>query len=49
VVGEDIGGTQVIVCKDFDIKGGDLLSYADWDKCGQLKMSGSERGVYWAQ
>jgi len=34
VVGEDIGGTQVSVGKDFGIKGEDLLSYAEWGKYG---------------
>jgi len=48
-VGENIDGTQVIVGKDFGIKGGDLVSYAEWGKCWAVKKWGSERGVSWAQ
>ena len=29
-VGKDIGGTQVIVGKDYGIREGDLVSYAEW-------------------
>jgi len=43
-VGEDIGGTQIIVGKDYGIRGGNLVSYAEWGK-----MWGCERGVSWAQ
>ena len=39
-VGEDIGGTQVIAGKDFGIRGGDLVSYAEWGKCGEVKFDG---------
>ena len=45
----DIGGTQVIVGKDYGIKGGDLVSYAEWGKCGasvgQLHVEECERGA----
>ena len=39
-VGEDIGGTQVIVGKDYGIRRGDLVSYAEWGKCGAVKNVG---------
>ena len=39
-VGEDIGGTQVIVGKDYGIRGGHLVSYAEWGKCETVKNVG---------
>jgi len=39
-VGEDIGGKQIIVGKDYGIRGGDLVSYAKWGKCGTVKNVG---------
>ena len=39
-VGKDICGAQVSVGKDFGIRGGDLMSYAEWDKCGPVKNVG---------
>ena len=36
-VGEDISGTQVIVGKDYGIRGGDLVSYAEWGKYGAVR------------
>ena len=38
-VGEDIAGTQVIVGKDYGIRGGYLVSYAEWgsEKCGGVR------------
>jgi len=38
--GEDIGGTQFIVGKDFGIRKEDLVSYAEWDKCGAVENVG---------
>jgi len=35
-----MGGTQVIVGKDYGMRGGDLVSYAEWDKCGAVKNEG---------
>ena len=47
-VGEDIGGTQVIIGKDYGMRGEDLVSYVEWGKCGAVKnVWGSERGVSW--
>jgi len=48
-VSKDMSGTQLIVGKDFGIRRGDLVSYAEWGKCGKVKMWGSERGVSWSQ
>ena len=39
-VGKDIDGTQVIVGKDFGMRGGDLVSYVEWAKCGAVKNVG---------
>ena len=36
-VEENIGGTKVIVGKDYGIRGGDLVSYVEWGKCGAVK------------
>ena len=36
-VEEDIGGTHVIVGKDYGIRGGDLVSYAEWGKFEAVK------------
>ena len=37
-VGEGIDGTQVSVGKDFGIRGRDLVSYAEWGKCGTVTI-----------
>ena len=38
-VREDIGGTQVSIDNDFGIRGGDLVSYVEWGKCGAVFWS----------
>ena len=37
-VGQDIGGTKIIVGKDYGMRGGDLVSYEG--KCGAVKNVG---------
>jgi len=39
-VGQGISGTQVIVGKDFGMRRRDLVSYAEWGKCGPVKNVG---------
>ena len=42
-VGEDIGSTHAIVGKDFGVREADLVSYAEWGKCGAVKNDGGVR------